>query len=438
MSYSLSLNSVGSLGDGSQTGTGLRRLGAGQLVTARFQPLGTTAANTNTVKAQLETRMASLGIFKTPEFVGWGRGDNNGLFVYRAELKTGQFTAQQVADTIKAAMPGLDTALGAKRLNFLTIRHPTPSGENVPAATPDTPVTPEAGGGSYGGDGGGGGGGAQEEEESFFTRKVGGVPVWAIGAGVLVLGAGLVFVATRKKTAPAALAANTKRKRRYLDSTHGKQRVARELGVTAADIASWIADPSIGERETMHMYRQARGSKSASRSLQRIRNARRSEIDLALMPRAMKRNDRRWEAEQRARNTPRWARSPLTREEQAINWYLSFVEPDMSPDDREAAQALTAERYPDVDLKRAMRKLARNPVYALPERKAYPITSRKDAYHATQRLKQGRVKDEADAKRIIAAIKRTHPDIWREYLEGYSVSKIMTSKRKGLTARRRA
>ena len=186
------------------------------------------------------------------------------------------------------------------------------------------------------------------------------------------------------------------------------------------------------------MYRQARGSKSASRSLQRIRNARRSEIDLALMPRAMKRNDRRWEAEQRARNTPRWARSPLTREEQAINWYLSFVEPDMSPDDREAAQALTAERYPDVDLKRAMRKLARNPVYALPERKAYPITSRKDAYHATQRLKQGRVKDEADAKRIIAAIKRTHPDIWREYLEGYSVSKIMTSKRKGLTARRRA
>jgi len=100
--------------------------------------------------------------------------------------------------------------------------------------------------------------------------------VWAIGAGVLVLGAGLVFVATRKKTAPAALAANTKRKRRYLDSTHGKQRVARELGVTAADIASWIADPSIGERETMHMYRQARGSKSASRSLQRIRNARRT------------------------------------------------------------------------------------------------------------------------------------------------------------------
>jgi len=54
---------------------------------------------------------------------------------------------------------------------------------------------------------------AATEAPGFFAREVGGVPVWAIGAGVLVLGAGLVFVATRKKTAPAALAANRRRAR---------------------------------------------------------------------------------------------------------------------------------------------------------------------------------------------------------------------------------
>jgi hypothetical protein len=156
--------------------------------------------------------MASLGIFKTPEYVGWGKDDNNGLFVYRAELKTGQFTAQQVADKIKAAMPGLDTALGAKRLNFLTIRHPTPSGEvveMVPEAPSIAPDSTSGGGATTGGGGattGGGGGGAAQEEENFFTRKFGGVPVWAIGALLMTLGGGLVLFAPRKK--PASVAKN--------------------------------------------------------------------------------------------------------------------------------------------------------------------------------------------------------------------------------------
>lgn len=78
----------------------------------------------------------------------------------------------------------------------------------------------------------------------------------------------------------------------------------------------------------------------------------------------------------------------------------------------------------------------RGAIYALPKRKAYPITSREDAINATKRLKQGRVKDEADAKRIIAAIHRKHLDVWREYLEGYPVSRIMRSKRKASRARR--
>lgn len=75
-------------------------------------------------------------------------------------------------------------------------------------------------------------------------------------------------------------------------------------------------------------------------------------------------------------------------------------------------------------------------VYAIPERKAYPITTSKDAYHATQRLKQGRVKSEEDARRIISAIKREHHDIWSAYLKDYPVSRVMKSKRKGLAARR--
>lgn len=76
-------------------------------------------------------------------------------------------------------------------------------------------------------------------------------------------------------------------------------------------------------------------------------------------------------------------------------------------------------------------------VYAIPERKAYPITTAKDAYHATQRLKQGRVKSKDEARRIIAAIKREHHDIWSKYLKDYPVSRIIRSKRKGIAARHR-
>ena len=211
MSYSLSF-----LGDPDGAA---RRLAAGQLVTARFQPSGVNPSNTNVVTNALGAQMASTGVFKTPEYVGWGKDDNNGLIVFRAELKTGQFTPLEVANKIKAVMPALERALSAKRLTFLTIRHPTPSGEIVPAATPDTPETPDTGG--AGGGGGGGGGGAQEEE-NFFTRKVGGVPVWAIGAGVLALGTGLVFVATRKK--PASVAKNPRDRLSLRDRSRKRRR----------------------------------------------------------------------------------------------------------------------------------------------------------------------------------------------------------------------
>jgi hypothetical protein len=104
-----------------------------------------------------------------------------------------------------------------------------------------------------------------------------------------------------------------------------------------------------------------------------------------------------------------------------------------------AAVALFGLGYLAINRQKAPKPLTSNRrvIYALPERKAYPITSREDAINATKRLKQGRVRSEADANLIIAAIEREHHDIWREYLEGYPVSRIMRSKRKGLAARRR-
>ena len=242
-----------------------RRLAAGQLVTARFQPSGVNPSNTNVVTNALGAQMASTGVFKTPEYVGWGKDDNNGLIVFRAELKTGQLTPVEVANKIKAVMPVLERALSAKRLTFLTIRHPTPSGEIVPAATPDTPETPDTGGGG----GGGGGGGSAAEEENFFTRKVGGVPVWAIGAGVLTLGAGLVFVATRKK--PAAIQANRRRARKrslrpndrrnemeqYYRSAHGAADTRSRRALARQDAAYRMLDeltaPVTDSRGVTHM-----------------------------------------------------------------------------------------------------------------------------------------------------------------------------------------
>jgi len=276
MTYShTALRGLGATGD---------RFSVGQEVTARFTPHGVGAANQAATFAALSAAMARTGVFNTPTYLGWGSADNAGLVVFKGKTKTDAFTAKQVADKMPGVVADTTRALGAGRLSFVSIRAPVPTGPAAGGAAqpstslpgvPDVAPPAEAQPGDVA-QWAPQSSGATTEAPGFFAREVGGVPVWALGAGVLVLGAGLVFVATRKKTAPAALAANTKRKRRYLDSAHGKQRVARELGVTAADIASWIADPSIGERETMHMYRQARGSKSASRSLQRIRNARRT------------------------------------------------------------------------------------------------------------------------------------------------------------------
>lgn len=95
-------------------------------------------------------------------------------------------------------------------------------------------------------------------------------------------------------------------------------------------------------------------------------------------------------------------------------------------------------RLSEIDLALMPRAMARNSIYAIPERRAYPIRTAQEAYHATQRLKQGRVSSETDAKRIITAIQRKHPDVWRKHLAGYPLAKIMASKRRGLEARYRS
>jgi len=103
-----------------------------------------------------------------------------------------------------------------------------------------------------------------------------------------------------------------------------------------------------------------------------------------------------------------------------------------------AAARRALARLSEIDIALLPRAMGHNPSYAIPERHAYPITTALDAYHATQRLKQGRVKNETDAKRIISAIKHRHPGVWRQHLAGYPVSKIIASHRKGLAARHRS
>ena len=168
--------------------------------------------------------------------------------------------------------------------------------------------------------------------------------------------------------------------------------------------------------------------------------------------RDMRPNDRRWEMQQYYQSQHgaerRRAIQKQAREDAALRMWGELTAPVTdsrgavhmpSPDDRMAAIELVRQAYPDVDLWWLPRvQPNRSTVYAIPERKAYPITTSMDAYHATQRLKQGRVKSEDEARRIVAAIKREHHGIWTKYLKDYPVSRIMTSKRKGLAARRRA
>lgn len=182
----------------------LRKMAAGQMVTVRLQPHGVNASNTGPVLAELDRAMTRLGIFRSPEVRGWGGGERTptsaGLLVYKAALRTGQYTMQQIADLVGPAIRNMEKTLGERRVSLVNVVGPRATGDVVesaqtpPAPSADTSSTtspPDGGSSSY----------SEEPSEgsSFFTKKIGPVPVWALGAGVLVLGAGLVFFAVSKK-----------------------------------------------------------------------------------------------------------------------------------------------------------------------------------------------------------------------------------------------
>lgn len=80
---------------------------------------------------------------------------------------------------LELSAPALQTAL---RLPALTL---TPVDEGAPPASPPPPVGPEPG--------------PLLEPEGFFQRRVGPVPVWALGAGGLAAAGGLAWWLMRRK-----------------------------------------------------------------------------------------------------------------------------------------------------------------------------------------------------------------------------------------------
>ena len=274
MSYSLSLSG----GDGGGGGDVVRKMAAGQVVNVRLQPMGVNASNQVAVFANIERAMVGLGIFRAKERLGWGADANRGLIVFRAPLSTGRYTMRELANLVGPAMRRMP-AVGTARAALVTVTGPRATGAVVPAAAaaatpgaaaatpgaapdaahpadPAAPVTPEASlPADTGGGGGGGGGGAEPEEEGFFTKKIGPVPVWAIGAGVLALGAGLVVFAIRKK--PAAMQANRRRVSRNPDDA--------ETRIAVAGLKK-LRD----ELDRMHKSRPAEGSPEYDREVEKI------------------------------------------------------------------------------------------------------------------------------------------------------------------------
>ncbi len=200
MSYSMNLVERGSLGALGE----VRRLAAGQEVTVRVRPIGVNAQNQRHVFEELRKAILRTGALKPASYLGWGAGDNAGLIVYKADTATDRYTLQQLANLMGPAVRSANTAIGENRMEFVTVRSSsaargpvvepvspsepsslTPSSsvssQNNPTFTPAVETAPAS------------------EGDGFFGKKIAGIPVWAIGAGMLALGAGAVFLATRRK-----------------------------------------------------------------------------------------------------------------------------------------------------------------------------------------------------------------------------------------------
>ena len=212
-----------------------RRLAAGQKILVRLRPHGVNSANQSGVFVELDRAMANLGIFGRPEFREWGGGartpDSSGMIVYQAPLTTGRYTPTELVSVVARAIRGTEAALGAKRLSVVTVRwleaprgalvvykapqttsqrKDRPSGD-APAPAPATPEASAADAAAPAADqpsaepatpGAPATASPAATEENFFTRKVGGVPVYAIAGGAVltVLAAGGLYFLRRRRS----------------------------------------------------------------------------------------------------------------------------------------------------------------------------------------------------------------------------------------------
>lgn len=108
---------------------------------------------------------------------------------------------------LKAALPLIPS--GVTRLSLQQVNSEIEASRSAATVTPDSsrPATKSTSS-------------KAQEDESFLTRKVGGVPVWAIGAGVLTLGVGLVLVAKK----PASVAKNPRDRLSLRDRSRKRRR----------------------------------------------------------------------------------------------------------------------------------------------------------------------------------------------------------------------
>jgi len=75
--------------------------------------------------------------------------------------------------------------------------------------------------------------------------------------------------------------------------------------------------------------------------------------------------------------------------------------------------------------------------FVFPERRAFPLDTRKHAYDAMQALHLGRVKSASDYLAITNAIQKRYPGVWKQHRHMLSGPKTAAAKRKGLAARAR-
>lgn len=212
MSYSVQVSGLGFMGSLGE----VRRMASGQEVTVRVRPVGVNAKNQTQVFDELLKAIIRTGVLRSPKYLGWGAGENAGFIVYKANTATDRYTLREIANLMSAAVRKANEAIGQDRMVFSVVKSSEaargplvdapPSSSNAPAppqdiAQPPPPSAPPAAPPAAPSASLQPSDHSQSDDEGFFGKKIAGIPVWALGAGMLVLGAGAVFLATRRKAA---------------------------------------------------------------------------------------------------------------------------------------------------------------------------------------------------------------------------------------------